>query len=163
MHKCELITKHTTGQVTRKLSKQVDDSFPEMELFRTKIRKFVTWIMDTNQKSKYKQYVNFVHALMSGKQPLKLETPNDTRVSHAIRMYHMLRSYWDLLYYMCSADTLQHLKNIYPMPNEWDTVRVLWLTHLLLMNLQTNTPAAVSTHLYLFVLCSQSYPVTVPI
>ena len=58
-------------------------------------------------KSKYKQYVNYVHALMSGKQPLKLETPNDTRVSHTKRMHQsMLRSYWDLLYYMWSVDAL---------------------------------------------------------
>ena len=34
MHKCELITIHAMGQVTRKCNKQVVDSFPEMEMFR---------------------------------------------------------------------------------------------------------------------------------
>ena len=56
MHKCELITKHVMGQVTRKCNKQVVNSFPEMEIFRKKMRKFVTWIMDTKQELKYKQH-----------------------------------------------------------------------------------------------------------
>ena len=101
MHKCELITKHAMSQPTRKCNKQVVDSFPEMEMFGAKIRKLVTWIIDTKQKSKYKQYANFVEALMNGKQPLKLETLNDTRDSGTIMMYQsILRSYWDLHYYM---------------------------------------------------------------
>ena len=33
MHKCELITKHVTGQVARRCCKQVVDSFPEMKMF----------------------------------------------------------------------------------------------------------------------------------
>ena len=60
----------------------------------------------------------------------------------------MLRLYWDLHYYMQSSDTLLSLKNIYPMPDEWDTMRgmdtLLRSTQILSMNLQTNTPAAVS-------------------
>ena len=60
---------------------------------------------------------------MKGKQPLKLETSNDTRVSGTMMMYQsMVRSYWDLHYYMQSADTQQQLKNIYPMPDKWDTM-----------------------------------------
>ena len=70
MHKCELNTKLTTGQVVRKKKKQVVDLFPEMEKFRTNTRKFATWIIDT------KQYESFVKRLTHGLQPLKLETPN---------------------------------------------------------------------------------------
>ena len=40
MHKCELITKHAMGQVTRKHNKQVFGSFPQMEMFRSKSRSF---------------------------------------------------------------------------------------------------------------------------
>ena len=149
MHKCELITKHAMGQVTRKCNKQVVDSFPQMEIFRSKIRKFASSIMDMKQKSKYKQYVKFVEPLNNGKQPLKLETPNDTRATGTMMRYQsMLRSYWDLQYYMWSSDTLQSLKNIYPMPDEWDTMRetdeLLRSTEVLSMNSQTNTPAAVA-------------------
>ena len=98
MHMCELITKHAMGQVTRKCNKQVVDSFPEMEMFRSNIRKFASSIMDTKQKPKYKQYVKFVETLNSGKQPLKLETPNDTRVTGTMMMYQtMLRSYWTFI------------------------------------------------------------------
>ena len=52
----------------------------------------------------------------------------------------MLGLYWDLLlcYYMQSSETLQSLKNIYPMPDEWDTMRetdaLLRLTQILSMN-----------------------------
>ena len=49
---------------------------------------------------------------------------------------------------MQSSDALQSLKNIYLMPDEWDTMRemdaLLRLTQILSMNLQTNTPAAVA-------------------
>ena len=55
MHKGELITKHAMGQVTRKCIKYIVDSFPQMEMFRSKIRKFTSSIMDTKQISKYKQ------------------------------------------------------------------------------------------------------------
>ena len=72
--------------------------------------------MDMEQKSKYKQYVKFVETLNSRKQPLKLETPNDARVTGTMMMYQtMLRSYWDLHDYMQSSDTPQSLNNIYPM------------------------------------------------
>ena len=107
MNKCDLIMKHVMGQVARKCNKQEVNSFPEMEMFRAKIRKFAIWIMDTKQKSRYKQYANFVETMMKGKQPLKLETSNDTRVPGTMMMYQsMVRSYWDLHYYMQSADTL---------------------------------------------------------
>ena len=60
----------------------------------------------------------------------------------------MLRSYLDLHYYMWSSDALQSLKNTYPTPEEWDTMRemdaLLRSTQILLMNLQTNTPPAVA-------------------
>ena len=88
----------------------------------------------------YKQYENFVETLTNGKQPLKLETPNDTRVYCTMMMYQSkLRFCWDLHYYMWSADALQHLKNISPTHDEWDTMReteaVLRSTQLLSMNL----------------------------
>ena len=105
--------------------------------------------MDTKEKSKYKQYVKFVETLNNRKQPLEMETPNDTRVTGKMMMYQsMLRLYWDLHYYMQSSDALQSLKNIYATPDDWDTMRetdaLLWSTQVLLMNLQTNTPAAVA-------------------
>ena len=85
----------------------------------------------------------------NGKQPLKLETPNDTRVAGTMMMYQsMLRSYCDLCYSMWSSDALQSLKNTYPMTDEWDTMRetdtMLWSTQVLSLNLQTKTPAAVA-------------------
>ena len=114
MHKCELITKQTMGQVTMKSTKQVIDSFPEMEMFRSKIRKLSSSIMDIKQKSKYKRYVKFVETSNCRKEPLKLETPNDTRVTGTMMMYQSrLRSHGDLHYYMQSSDAPQSLKNIY--------------------------------------------------
>ena len=79
-----------------------------------------------------------------------METSNDTSLAGTMMMYQtMLRSYWDLHYSMQSYDTPQSLKNIYPMPDEWDTMRgmdaLLRSTQILLMNLLTNTPTAVAT------------------
>ena len=122
MHKCELIKKHTMGQV--KHSKQVVDSFLQMEMFRSKIRRLACCIMDMKQKSKYKQSAKFMQTLNNGKQPLKLETPNDTRIAGTMMMYQsMLRSYWDLHYY---------------------TDALLRSAQILSMNLQTNKPVAVA-------------------
>ena len=53
MHKYELVTKHAMGQETRKCNKQVVDSFAQMEMFGSKIKKFASSTMDTKQKSKY--------------------------------------------------------------------------------------------------------------
>ena len=92
MHKCELIKKHTKGQV--KHSKQVVDSFLQMKMFRSKIRRLACCIMDMKQKSKYKQSAKFMQTLNNEKQPLKLETPIDTRIAGTMMMYQsMLRSY----------------------------------------------------------------------
>ena len=45
-------------------------------------------------------------------------------------------------------NVLQPMKNIYPMPDQWDGMRetnaLLRSTQILSMNLQTNTPAAVA-------------------
>ena len=49
MHKCELITKHAMGKVARKCNKQVVDSFPGMEMFRSKVRKFTSPIMNITE------------------------------------------------------------------------------------------------------------------
>ena len=63
---------------------------------------------------KYKQYVKFVETLNNGKQSLRWETSNNTRVIGTMTMYHpMLRSSWDLHYYMWGSDAAQSLKNIF--------------------------------------------------
>ena len=77
-------------------------------------------------------------------------------VSGTVLMYQtMLLSYWDIHYYLQSADVSEELKNISPTIKVWEmmteTEAVLRSTQLLFMNLQASTPSSCClTHTCLF-------------
>jgi hypothetical protein len=149
MHQCELIMKHATGQVVRSRRNVVVDSFPEMENFRKKMRKFCSWIMEGKSKDRHMKYNDYLKEHVNSKGALALCLPNDTRVSGTVLMYQsMLRSFYDLNYYLKSNHCPQAFKSLAPTPTEWQILAeveaVLRSTQVLSIALQTNVPGAVS-------------------
>jgi hypothetical protein len=149
MHQCELIMKHATGQVVRSRRNVVVDSFPEMESFRKKMRKFCGWMMEGKSKDRYMKYNDYLKENVNAQGGLVLALPNDTRVAGTVLMYQsMIRSYYDLNYYLLSANCPAAFKSLAPTKAEWKVLTeieaVLRSTQVLSIALQTNVAGAVS-------------------
>lgn len=149
MHQCELIMKHATGQVTRSRQSVVVDSFTELDHFRKKMKKFCSWMMEGKSKDRFMKYNDYLKSQANTTGGLVLALPNDTRVAGTVLMYQsMLRSYYDLTWYLQSDICPVAFKNLQPTPAEWQLVAeveaVLRSTQVLSIALQTNMAGAVS-------------------
>jgi hypothetical protein len=149
MHQCELIMKHATGQVIRTRRNAVIDSFPEMESFRKKMRKFCSWMMEGKSKDRYMKYNDYLKENVNAHGGLVLALPNDTRVAGTVLMYQsMICSYYDLNYYLLSGSCPAAFISLAPTKAEWKILTeieaVLRSTQVLSIALQTNVAGAVS-------------------
>ena len=92
MHAQELVVKHALGLATRKSGGKVVDSFPPGKELRDNCKALASKVMDKKAKGRYLEHEELSMKTWNVK-PIKLKTPNETRVSgFYILMVSLLRA-----------------------------------------------------------------------
>ena len=87
MHAQELVVKHALGLQSRSKNKQAYDENVPGKALRDKVKILVSTLMNKKKKNLFIKYKKYVEEELEQGEALKLEIPNDTRVSGVFRMY----------------------------------------------------------------------------
>lgn len=89
MHTQELVVKHALGLNHRSKNKVKYDENIEGLKLRDRVKALVSQLMNKRKKSIFLKYKNYCKVEL-GSEALRLEIPNDTRVSGVFRMYESI-------------------------------------------------------------------------
>lgn len=123
MHTQELVVKHALGLNHRSKNKvKYDENVAGLHL-RDRVKALVSQLMNKRKKNIFLKYKSYCLAQL-GSEVLRLEIPNDTRVSGVFRMYEsILRAKCSLTYFCKNSDEHQELFEDLLLTNaEWQDV-----------------------------------------
>ena len=84
MHTNDLVTKHATGMVVRKVNNVISDSFDALQAMVKEVKDAGSYLMEKRAKNRWANFVRV--GKMVGFTATKIELPNKTRVSGLYRM-----------------------------------------------------------------------------
>jgi hypothetical protein len=143
MHAQELVVTHALGLRKRSKNNVIIDKFEESLALKEKVKALVSKIMNKKQKHIFKKYTDYCKQLFNY-NVIKLEIPNDTRVSGVFRMYDtLLRSKHAIVNYCTYGNDKRLFNDLMLSDDEWqmvaETHAVLKITNLLAMSSQTQS------------------------
>jgi hypothetical protein len=157
MHAQELVLKHALGLVTRRKGGQLTDSFPAGCELRDVCKSFATKIMDKKAKGRYLEYEQM--SLQTYKvKPVKLKTPNDTRVSGVYSLFSSLLRSKSLCQVLVGASKyLDVYRQCIISNDDWKLIAefesIMSLTHHLAMVSQSQEAGEIAFSWYEVAMC----------
>lgn len=123
MHAQELVVKHALGLHHRSKNKVAYDENVEGKQLRDRVKTFVSTLMNKKKKNLFIKYKKYAETELQS-EALRLEIPNDTRVSGVFRMYEsVLRAKRSLVMFCTKSEEYSPLfKDLLLTTKEWQDV-----------------------------------------
>ena len=157
MHAQELVLKHALGLATRKKGGVVTDEFPAGCELRDTCKTFASKIMDKKAKGRYLEYEQLSVQTYKVK-PVKLKTPNDTRVSGVYTLFASLLRAKSLCQVLVGVSKyLDVYSKCLIQPTDWQLIAefesIMSLTHHLAMVSQSQEAGEIAFSWYEVAMC----------
>ena len=148
MHAVELVLKHSLGLLDRRKDGAVSDSFQEGKDLRDLCRDLASKVMDKKAKGRFHEFEQLSLKIFHVK-PIKLKTPNATRVAgDYILLVSLLRAKSLLQVLMGESSYTAVYKNYIIASEQWKTIAefeaVMNHIHHLAMTSQCNEPGEIA-------------------
>ena len=161
MHAVELVLKHAFGLVERRSGGEVTDSFVQGKELRDRCKALASKVMDKKAKARFAEYEALSMETWSVK-PIKLKTPNKTRVSgDYILIVSMLRAKSLLQVLVGQSKHTQAYKDCILGSDDWKLIAefqaVMSHIHHLAMTSQGNEPGEIAFSWFELSMCWLTY------
>jgi hypothetical protein len=161
MHAVELVLKHAFGLVERRSGGQVIDSFVQGKELRDRCKALASKVMDKKAKARFAEYEALSMETWSVK-PIKLKTPNATRVSgDYILIVSMLRAKSLLQVLVGQSKHTQAYKDCIIGSDDWKLIAefeaVMSHIHHLAMTSQGDEPGEIAFSWFELSMCWLTY------
>jgi hypothetical protein len=161
MHAVELVLKHSLGLIDRRKDGVISDSFQEGKDLRDLCRDLASKVMDKKAKGRFHEFEQLSMKTFQVK-PIKLKTPNATRVAgDYILLVSLLRAKSLLQVLMGESSYTAVYKNYIIASEQWKTIAefeaVMSHIHHLAMTSQGNEPGEIAFSWFELSMCWMTY------